>query len=1573
MKRILSAIMAIAILLTTVMILPVSAAETQIAVLHDGTSAVNANGSNISHWLASASAEFSATGGHINGMSVKYSASEFARFRVYNSSNLSDWNGAEYLQLYINAEGSTATNMQIYIKEDAGTYDGFQSYCFSEFAEAYLSTDGEDWSTMAEFVGEDMITAGSYAGTYGHLVIPANFKGYIRIPLDEYTLENSGLWGWNNSADYSTSFPVNNLDFQFHFFGQTTMYVDDIALVGANLSTTADKVSEYDYFAPLNAKQVLMLNDGSAVTTSSVNGNISHWLHAVSAEHSATGGHLDGVAVKYTGSQFARYRVYNTSNRSDWNGADYLQLYINATGSTATNMQIYIKNDAGSMDGYQGYHFSTTATAYLSTDAQDWSTKASFISENIDAAGAYGQLVIPANFKGYIRIPLNSDNIMCNHVWGDNFNGGAAYSTAYAATNLDFQFHFLGETTMYVDDIVLIGENFSASNTGAVMTETEYMKGGPKISYADMDGIELPIRTALDFENGEASGVESGINFINVAFSQSSDYVSGGNYSLKVTDGTDYTSTPFLSQIQPKVLNTGDISGAKYFEFWVKNASNTTYQLTWAKINGVEYSALSTEISRFDGEGWEILTSYTIPAGYEGKFRVKVGKGFVDIGSTLSSFEFAIQDDTNSGGTLYFDDFKFIGLMTLGEEVSMPEGLEVLSVFHDFEDEEKINSGINYIPVDFSTSTLFSDSGKSLAITAANRNGSNPSLSQVQPAWTGADVSKAQYIQFWAKNASGVDLGMTWLEFDQVSYNHSNTEISLLYDGKWHRVEAYAQLADAFCIPAGYEGYIRIKVGGENGVNINNGFINRLSMAVRDDTRTVGSTLYLDSFAVVGVNEKVVPVISDNLNATISNIGIGSAAGLDKTAIGGGKTTANVTDGKIVASSTAQGFGVTFEIGANLSGKEFIEFDLKTNNDKLFYADKNNAYITLFNTASNASTVYDFGDTLVKGLNHVRIPLSYFKNIDLSNITNVEISVVPVNNAAAPNANIEISNLRAVKYSNGGSDALLNIANEFITDIDEGATYKYIKDIVGDKLDIMANSLTDVIATGDVFTVGNTTVTAVIDGDVNADGKVSVIDMIAVRNVLLGKAALNDAQAKASNGATILSLLELKKTVITKPAPLADVYSVANAADMAIDGDVIAATWLTVWNANTEPWYDFTSSNGITTNINGSDRAINWDDMAQVEMMLNDIKAAGIDLVIFDLTNGFHDYVMPRVARASRICRTLGMKIAFATGIGTGIDTVISNATMAWNDYCKPGAEFEDIYFNYQGKPLLVDYMTNSYFVEASESTNEYLSKFTHQWAAGHQHGANKWGWQVDPSTGTVSSPDVVFVTGCVYQNHENAESWLTSIAMLDNNMMVAKKAGASIVVVGSYDDTYERNLWGKFDTTNSTVAERQLKNIYGDVSVLGYYNRVTEWLNDGPTYIAGGVLKDGIYKLSNNGKYIAVNGEQFTNGEAVTTTATEDNLNTCVYIYHLGNNEYRIIRLTAAKSLTIDGSSVVQNSDENLDTQKWTISAGNDGKFVITNKANNNALTAGAQVTTSSYSGAASQQWTFEALTTIQ
>lgn len=380
------------------------------------------------------------------------------------------------------------------------------------------------------------------------------------------------------------------------------------------------------------------------------------------------------------------------------------------------------------------------------------------------------------------------------------------------------------------------------------------------------------------------------------------------------------------------------------------------------------------------------------------------------------------------------------------------------------------------------------------------------------------------------------------------------------------------------------------------------------------------------------------------------------------------------------------------------------------------------------------------------------------------------------------------------------------------------------------------------------------------------------------------------------------------------------------------------ATWINIWVASSEKhWFNPDNHNGTRVEINGVKKAINWDEAEQVDIHLKSIKEAGVDTVLFDLTNGFHDFIMERSKRVGRVCRELGLKFAFAAG-NTDDDGFEQRAELTYKDFCGEDAEFNDCYLKKDGKPLLVLYVVREQYESLSKSNATYLSKFTRVWASGEDPDINKWGWQLSPDVATVASDDAMYVTSSLRWDYRFPERWHKSAEFLDYNLLKAYVNSPKFLIVGSYDDVFERNSWMLVDTTDAGEHLKQ-KDIFGNVSESSYYERVCDWLKGKPKSIEGGLLADGAYKmLSSDGKVIGTTGIQDLEGGQVECVADDQSLNSLIWLYHLGDNYYRISRLSAGKSLKDNGQALIQGCDENCDTQKWQLSINQNGQVSFKN-----------------------------------
>ena len=139
--------------------------------------------------------------------------------------------------------------------------------------------------------------------------------------------------------------------------------------------------------------------------------------------------------------------------------------------------------------------------------------------------------------------------------------------------------------------------------------------------------------------------------------------------------------------------------------------------------------------------------------------------------------------------------------------------------------------------------------------------------------------------------------------------------------------------------------------------------------------------------------------------------------------------------------------------------------------------------------------------------------------------------------------------------------------------------------------------------------------------------------------------------------------------------------------------DTIKATWINIWIASSEShWFNPDNLGGTRIFFGDKKMSINWDDMEQARQHLQQIRDAGVQVVLFDMTNGFHDFVIERAQKIGRICRELDLQFAFAAG-NSEDDGFEQRARLTWENFCGDGAEFSDCYFKFEGKPVLVLYV----------------------------------------------------------------------------------------------------------------------------------------------------------------------------------------------------------------------------------------------------------------------------------------
>lgn len=398
------------------------------------------------------------------------------------------------------------------------------------------------------------------------------------------------------------------------------------------------------------------------------------------------------------------------------------------------------------------------------------------------------------------------------------------------------------------------------------------------------------------------------------------------------------------------------------------------------------------------------------------------------------------------------------------------------------------------------------------------------------------------------------------------------------------------------------------------------------------------------------------------------------------------------------------------------------------------------------------------------------------------------------------------------------------------------------------------------------------------------------------------------------------------------------------------------ATWIMLWNRSSESWWNPNEYKGATVYVEDKWQSVDWKKTKQIDEFVKNIKDAGINIIICDLTNGW-SWLNYEVQYIQSLCAKNGMKICIAENSGGDVATFESHAQDIWDNFAGPSSPnaSDSTYLLKDGKPVIVCYAVRSWYNSYKNSNGIYSQKFNLVWASGEDSEKDKWGWQLEPWIASVPSSGAMFVTPAVKWGNQQ-DLWHKSLSWLDYNFLLARKNNPKYIIIGSYDDLDERNGWLVANTTNC-IPGLQMRDKNGVISTDAYYNRVKEWISGKPSSISGGVIADGCYRVinQNSNQYLTLKNANGKVGTMLIQNMASDTLlNNYFWFYHLGNNSYRITSLNNGLSLTVlngsgdDDIQIVDSLDEDIPQQKWTLEDAGGGYYRIKNNKSGKVMKIG-------------------------
>lgn len=390
-----------------------------------------------------------------------------------------------------------------------------------------------------------------------------------------------------------------------------------------------------------------------------------------------------------------------------------------------------------------------------------------------------------------------------------------------------------------------------------------------------------------------------------------------------------------------------------------------------------------------------------------------------------------------------------------------------------------------------------------------------------------------------------------------------------------------------------------------------------------------------------------------------------------------------------------------------------------------------------------------------------------------------------------------------------------------------------------------------------------------------------------------------------------------------------------------------------IWYGHDQAWWSEKNPDATRNLVNGKWKTLDWSDESQYGAHLDGIKAAGVTVVIADLTNGW-GWLDGRSRLIQRLCAERGMKFCVAENSGGNTASFESHAADIWKNFAGPDAPHPETYFQYRGKPLIVCYAVRDWYRAYLKMAPRYTprgapgvvgkeetSRFSLVWASGEDSCINKWGWQLEPWMGSIPSDDSMYVTSAVRWNPADGVMWRKSIAWLDYNFALARKSNPDYVIVGSYDDPTERNQWCISETSHCELG-RQIRDKTGALNPRALYDRVREWIAGKPSVVPGGLLRDGAYRIiSRSEGHLGIEkGKEGAPQALLVERAADKAPNGLFWFYHLGKNRYRIIAVQSGLAIEASDTGIVQNWDSTDFRQRWAISREKDGFFRVSNES---------------------------------
>ena len=799
-------------------------------------------------------------------------AIQITEFRFGEDSSVQtkvDFTAAKYLQFYVKNTMATELHMDVIELGNGGTYAKIKRDVQVDF----YNTETNTWTKIT--------TKPAGNSNYTCIPIDGGTAGFVRIPISENIFENLTAISLSKVDNFRIWFQAPGC------VGGSKAYLDEIGLVHVPGTVQEDIYEPYPA-ARLQSGQAFKLitsfegNTGVGNSTSYTNNN-DRWKYVNS--NAATGN--TAVELAYNNGNVNGHinlSIPLSGNAANWSKASYLQFYVENTDVLPMDV-FYFKIISGTTE----MEIKNGAKGILYYDIRQnvW------MELPVTATAKYNNvhgIKVPSSAKGVVRIPLTAEVF-------SNFNANLLSSMTRISIYTHIGGHNAGAKA-YFDDFGLVSGPATTNTTDAPWGYTR----NPSQNVQLLADQYFKLLTGFEGVGIRASDINTTDSKVKLEYS--ADHAGSGSKSAKFTfhDGGNNTVKIISYDFESKPVSN-NWSEAKYLQFYVNNPNSSPLQLGniqyyYAGSERPLKEGVEVSFCNADTRMWSTLvtkkmanTTYTgveIPANTRGVVRIPLNADTYNKynQNEMSAIErvvmFVQMPGCSNPSYAYIDDLGLIAgadnkfpeltdyeetdevQLNPGEKFKRITGFEDDSVPYVsdapagtiWKDTENVNSGNYSLAIKYTDGSAAGHRNFSLDTSGVNF----------------SDWSKAKYLQFYVKNTSTrPDLQLFYIQVNRgnkmVNYGATGIKLFNKATGRWSDLEVvpnsdhYLGNTDpkvyvpTICIPAGFEGYVRIPLTNENFTNctLSDELPNITRFAMYSLLKGFASpvTVYFDDFGLV--------------------------------------------------------------------------------------------------------------------------------------------------------------------------------------------------------------------------------------------------------------------------------------------------------------------------------------------------------------------------------------------------------------------------------------------------------------------------------------------------------------------------------------------------------------------------------------------------------------------------------------------------------------------------------------------------------------------------------------------------